>query len=353
MILLSFSFPFFPEQASTVAGEVDALYFFLLALSAFFALAVAAMVVYFAVKYRRRHEDEIPIQIDGHDLLELTWSIIPLFLAMGTFVWASKVFFTISRPPDNAVQMYVVGKQWMWKVQHPEGVREINQLHVPLGQPVKLLMATEDVIHSFYIPAFRIKADVVPGRYTSMWFTPTKVGRYHLFCAEYCGTKHSAMIGEVVVMEREEYQQWLAGGPSGGSMMSRGEKLFTELACATCHVGGGLQRGPSLANIAGKPVQLAAGGTVIADDNYIRESILNPAAKVVAGYQAVMPAFQGLVNEEGLMALLTYVKSLTPQQDGSAPAGAVVSAPGAGTPAPAATPSGSVPSGDQKKDHTP
>lgn len=353
MTPLSYSFPFFPQQASTVAGQVDALYFFLLGLSALFAVAVAATVVYFAIKYRRRHPDEVPHQIHGSDLLELTWSIIPLFLALGTFVWASKVYFTISRPPDNAMQMYVVGKQWMWKTQHPEGVREINELHVPLGQPVKLLMATEDVIHSFYIPAFRIKADVVPGRYTSMWFTATKTGRFHLFCAEYCGTKHSGMIGEVVVMEPEEYQQWLAGGPSGGSMVSRGEKLFSELACVTCHMGGGLQRGPSLANIAGKPVQLTGGATIIADDNYIRESILNPSAKVVAGYQPVMPAFQGLVNEEGLMALLTYVKSLTPQQDGSAPAGAVVPVTSVGAPATGSPAPGSVPSGDRKKEHTP
>lgn len=314
---LSISFPFFPPQASSVAGQVDGLYFFLLGLSAFFTVAVATTVVVFALKYRRTHSEQIPEQIEGNMLLELTWSIIPLGLALFTFAWATAVFFNISRPPDNAVQMYVVGKQWMWKVQHPEGVREINALHVPLGQPVKLLMATEDVIHSFYIPAFRMKADVVPGKYTSMWFTPTKPGTFHLFCAEYCGTKHSGMIGDVVVMEPAAYQQWLAGGPNTGSMVSRGEKLFTDLACVTCHLNGPSQRGPSLIGVPGKLVQLASGGTVIADDNYLRESILNPSARVVAGYQPVMPSFQGLVNEEGLMALLTYVKSLTPDQSGS------------------------------------
>lgn len=346
---LSLTFPFFPPEASSVAGQVDALYFFLLALSAFFTVAVATTVVFFAIKYKRTHADQVPEQIEGNILLELTWSIIPLGLALFTFFWSTAVFFNIARPPDNALQMYVVGKQWMWKVQHPEGVREINSLHVPLGQPVKLLMATEDVIHSFYIPAFRMKADVVPGKYTSMWFKPTKTGTFHLFCAEYCGTKHSGMIGEVVVMEPAAYQQWLAGGPSSGSMVSRGEKLFTDLACVTCHLNGPSQRGPSLINLPGKPVQLASGGTVLADDNYLRESILNPTAKVVAGYQPVMPSFQGLVNEEGLMALLTYIKSLTPEQAGAS-AGVAPAVGAAATPGTiSSTPAASAPAGKKDK----
>lgn len=344
LLPLSFNFPFFPPRASSVAGQVDALFFFLLGLSAFFTVAVASTVVFFALRYRRTHSEQVPTQIEGNMFLELTWSIIPLGLAMVTFFWATAVYFNISRPPDNAIQMYVVGKQWMWKVQHPEGVREINALHVPLGQPTKLLMATEDVIHSFFIPAFRLKADVVPGKYTSLWFKPTKVGRYHLFCAEYCGTKHSGMIGEVVVMDPAEYQQWLAGGPSSGTMASRGEKLFTDLACVTCHQSGPTQRGPSLIGVPGRPVQLAGGGTVMADDNYIRESILNPTLKVVAGYEPVMPSFQGLVNEEGLMALLTYIKSLTPDQPG--PTGAVPAAVGANPPS---TPAAAAP-GPGKKD---
>ncbi len=316
--------PLFPEQASTTAVQVDLLYGWLVALAAFFTLLVAALVIGFAIRYRRRSEEDRPAPIHGSIPLELTWTLIPLVLALITFAWGAKVYFNISRPPDNAMDVFVVGKQWMWKIQHLEGIREINELHVPVGRPVRLTMATEDVIHSFYVPAFRVKADVVPGRYTTMWFEPTKPGRYHLFCAEYCGTKHSAMIGSVIVMEPRDYQEWLAGGSSGGTLVSRGEKLFNELACNTCHQEGPSQRGPALSGLAGKMVALKGGGSVTADDNYIRESILNPSARIVDGYDPIMPVFQGLVSEEGLMSLLTYIKSLPAEgstESGAAPAG--------------------------------
>jgi cytochrome c oxidase subunit 2 len=214
--------------------------------------------------------------------------------------------------------VFVVGKQWMWKVQHMDGQREINELHVPVGRPVKLIMGSEDVIHSFYIPAFRVKADVIPGRYNVLWFQASEPGRYHLFCAEYCGTKHSGMIGSVVALEPHEFQAWLSGGPVTDSPVAAGEKLFQSLACNTCHVAGGQGKGPLLNNVFGHEVVLQSGEKVIADEAYIRESIVMPMAKVVAGYPPIMPPFQGMVTEEQLLQLIAYVKSLS--TPGGAPA---------------------------------
>ena len=325
--------PLFPEQASSAAPQVDALYGWCVALAAFFTLLVAVLVVYFAVRYRRRSEDEAPRAIHGSLPLELAWTFIPLVLALGTFYWGASVYFHLSRPPDDAMDVYVVGKQWMWKFQHPEGAREINELHLPVGRAVRLTMATEDVIHSFFVPAFRVKWDVVPGRYTTAWFQPTKVGRYHLFCAEYCGTKHSGMIGWVEVMEPTDYQNWLSGGSAGGTLVQQGERLFSELACQSCHLAGPTQRGPALTGLFGRTVQLKDGTTVTADNAYLRESVLNPTARVVAGYDPIMPVYQGLVNEEGLMAIVTYIKSLTPEGGAGGPSAGQVPS-GGGTVAP-------------------
>jgi cytochrome c oxidase subunit II len=307
--------PLFPQQASVQAGQVDAIYFFMVAVTAFFGLLIATLIVIFAVKYRRRHDDEVGVAIHGSLALELMWTIIPFFIAMGMFAWGAKVFFDLTRPPAGAMEIFVVGKQWMWKVQHASGQREINQLHVPIGRPVKLIMGSEDVLHSYYIPAFRVKADVIPGRYNTMWFEATRPGTYHLFCAEYCGTKHSGMIGNVVAMEPAEFQTWLDGGASQESPVAAGQKLFTSLACVTCHTGESGARGPSLAGVAGHEVELQGGAKVIADDAYLRESIVNPAAKIVNGYQPLMPTFQGMVTEEQLLQLIVYLKSL------NAPAG--------------------------------
>src|SRR3954469_17750812 len=226
---------FFPEVASTMAPRVDALYLFLVGLTAFFSILIATLVVVFAVKYKRRSPNEIGARIHGGMALEITWSVIPLFICLGIFVWASGIFFAMARPPAETMNVYVVGKQWMWKFQHLDGQREINELHVPVGRDVKLITTSEDVIHDLFVPAFRIKADVIPGRYVSIWFRATKPGRYHLFCAEYCGTRHSGMIGEVVVMEPSEYQTWLSGGAQEGSLADAGGKLFQDLACNTCH----------------------------------------------------------------------------------------------------------------------
>jgi cytochrome c oxidase subunit II len=305
--------PLFPESASTMASRVDALYFFLLAISGFFSLLIAGLIVFYAVKYRRRSPDAIGANIHGGLALELTWTIVPFLITMVIFVWGASVFFAMSRPPDETLNIYVVGKQWMWKFQHLDGQREINELHVPVGRAVKLIMTSEDVIHDVFVPAFRVKADVVPGRYTSLWFQPTVPGRYHLFCAEYCGTRHSGMIGEVVVMEPAAYQTWLSGGAAEGSLASAGAKLFQDLACITCHRPDAQGRGPVLEGLFGKAQTLQTGEMIVVDEAYVRESILNPGAKITAGFQPIMPAFQGLVTEEQLLALIEYVKSLQTQ----------------------------------------
>jgi cytochrome c oxidase subunit 2 len=315
------NFPFFPQQASVQAGQVDALYFFMVAVTAFFSLLIAALIVLFAVKYRRRDDSEIGEAIHGSLALELLWTIIPLGIVMVMFAWGAKVFFDAYRVPAGAMEVFVVGKQWMWKIQHMDGQREINELHVPVGRPVKLIMGSEDVIHSFFIPAFRVKADVIPGRYNTLWFQATKPGRYHLFCAEYCGTKHSGMIGSVIAMDPEDFQAWLGGGPVVDSPVAAGAKLFQDLVCITCHQAGAQQRGPVLTNLFGSRVELQGGSSVIADEAYLRESILNPQAKIVAGYLPVMPTFQGLVTEEQLLQLIAYVRSLSQPGGAQGPAG--------------------------------
>jgi cytochrome c oxidase subunit 2 len=303
-------FSLFPEQASTMAGRVDALYFALVGISAFFSVLIAGLIVYFAIKYRRRSPDSVGVGIHGSLALELAWSGLPFLITMGVFVWGASVFFAMSRPPDETLNIYVVGKQWMWKFQHLDGQREINELHVPVGRPVKMIMTSEDVIHDFFVPAFRVKADVIPGRYTSIWFQPTKPGRFHLFCAEYCGTRHSGMIGQVVVMDPSEYQTWLSGGSPEGSLASAGAKLFADLACNTCHRPDAQGRGPVLEGLFGNTVTLQSGETITVDEAYVRESILTPSARIAAGFQPIMPTFQGIVTEEQLLELIEYVKSL-------------------------------------------
>jgi cytochrome c oxidase subunit 2 len=320
---------FFPTAASTYAGQVDALYFFLVAVSAFFTILIALLVVVFAVKYRRRHDTEVGAGITGSHSLELLWTVIPLGITMVMFFWAASIYFEIYRVPRGAMEVYITGKQWMWKAQHPDGRREINELHVPVGRSVKLIMGSEDVIHSFYIPAFRMKMDVVPGKLTNVWFQATKAGRYHLFCAEYCGLNHSGMIGSIVAMEPADFQVWLAGGAGAteGSPAQIGEKLFADLACNTCHRDDAQARAPQLKGAFGHTIHLADGSTTVMDENYIRESILNPQAKIVAGFQPIMPTFQGIVTEEQVLQLIAYIRSLASAQ----------------APAPAPPPSGQTP----------
>lgn len=299
-----------PEQASTMAPEVDALFFTLVALSVFFAGLIFILILVFAIRFHRRSEDEQPRPILGDIRLELTWSLIPAVLALGVFVWSTVLFFKIQTPPKDALEVYVVAKQWMWKLQHPSGKREINSLHIPVDQPVRLTMTSEDVIHDFFVPAFRVKMDVLPGKYTSMWFEASKPGTYHLFCAEYCGTEHSKMIGSVIAMEPADYEAWLEGGQRGETMAQAGERLFQLYACHTCHKPNSGGRGPVLNGLYGSRVSLQSGAKVTADEAYLRESIVNPNAKMLVGYKPLMPTFAGQIGEEGILQLIAYIKSL-------------------------------------------
>jgi cytochrome c oxidase subunit 2 len=340
----------FPPQAATNALEVDLLYFFMVALCGVIAVAVVAIMIYLGLKYRRSPENTVGADIHGSTTLEIVWSVIPFFIVMGIFAWGTSLYFKLSVPPANATEMFVTGKQWMWKIQHMNGRREINNLHVPIGKPIKLTLASEDVIHSFYVPAFRVKADVVPGRYSTMWFEATETGVFHLFCAEYCGTEHSRMIGSVTVMDPADYEKWLVtGNPSpvdvaagtasgaagaiataaaataggvagGGTPVEIGAKLFQEKACFTCHLTqpGGI--GPILVNVPGHEVELQTGEKIVADDAYLRESILTPMAKTVKGFPPAMPTFQGQLTEEQVMALIAYIKSLGGNAPGAAAA---------------------------------
>jgi len=304
-------FPLWPDQASSFAKDVDNLYIFLIILCGAVSVGVFLTIFYFAIKFRRRPDNEIAQDYEPPKLLEVMWIAVPSVIFMGLFVWGSWLYFHLARVPDDALDIYATGKQWMWKFQHPSGQREINALHVPVNRPVKITMASEDVIHSLFFPYFRTKADVLPNRYRTMWFQATKTGRYHIFCAEYCGTLHSGMIGWVEVMEPADYQKWLAGGTEG-SMASQGEQLFQKYACNTCHTNDATGRGPVLAGLYGKDITLSNDTVVKADDNYIRESILNPQAKTAKGFQPIMPTFQGQVSEDDLMKLLAYVKSIGP-----------------------------------------
>ena len=304
-------FRLFPEQASTLAPGVDLLYFFLLGVSVFFTVLIAALIVYFSIKYRRGNTQVDRTPSRGHALsMEIAWMVVPFVISMTIFGWGAALYFSAYRPPAGAMEVRVVAKQWMWKFQHPSGRREINTLHVPLGQPVKLTMISEDVIHSLYVPAFRIKRDVLPGSYSACWFEATRTGEFHLFCAEYCGTDHSRMTGSVVVMEPSEYEAWLGGGKNELPAVA-GKRLFEELRCVTCHQPeGGTVRCPPVVGLFGREVKLAGGATVTADEDYLRESILRPSAKVVAGFQPLMPSFDGQVDEEQLIQLIAYIKSL-------------------------------------------
>ncbi|MBA3531496.1 MAG: cytochrome c oxidase subunit II [Ardenticatenales bacterium] len=299
--------PFFPEQASTHAGRIDLLFLFLLVLTIFFTALVAVGIVYFAVRYRRRHADEIPPQTTGNTRIEVGGMVGLLGLSMVAFFWGAWLFVDLQQPPANTLEIYVIAKKWMWKYEYADGQQSINDLYVPVGQPVKLTMTSQDVIHSYFVPAFRVKQDVLPGRYTTLWFEATETGTYHLFCAEYCGTNHSRMVGSVIVMEPAEYEQWLAGG-SGAS--ADGEELFTSLGCASCHQTSGQGPGPSLVGVFGETVTLQGGETIEADATYIRTSILDPTAHVVEGFEPIMPTYEGQVTEEQLLRLLNYIQSL-------------------------------------------
>ncbi|HEV2210342.1 MAG TPA: cytochrome c oxidase subunit II [Verrucomicrobiae bacterium] len=307
------TFPILPEQASKVAEQTDNLYWGLLCISAAVCLIVFVPMACFLFKYRNgKPADRTPLHLPELKI-ELTWTLVPLLIFMCFYVWGAQNYFQVERPPPNALNIDVVGKQWMWKVQHPEGNREIDELHVPLGRMVKLTMTSEDVIHDLYLPAFRIKQDVVPGRYTTEWFKAAKLGSYHLFCSEYCGTSHSLMVGHVIVLTPAEYQAWLTKGQPGSTLAQSGENLFRELGCSGCHVGKSVVRAPPLEGLFGKPVPLSDREVVTADEGYLRDSILYPAKQIVAGYTNDMPSFRGKVSEEELLQIIAYIKSLGSQ----------------------------------------
>ncbi|HEX3663323.1 MAG TPA: cytochrome c oxidase subunit II [Acidobacteriaceae bacterium] len=306
------NFAIFPPEASTIAPYADALYFFLIFISVIGLAAVAILVVTFSIRYRQERNPHAT-QIEGSTLLEATWTIIPLILFMICFVWGALLYFRIYSPPANAMNIYVVGKQWMWKAEHPTGQHEINALHIPVGRPIQLTLISQDVFHSFSVPAFRVKREVIPGRYNTVWFEATKPGVYHLFCTQYCGTLHSQMIGWVYAMTPEDYQAWAAGSTSGHSLAQSGERLFASLGCNSCHNSGPNAHGPNLAHIYGARVQLKDGQFVIADSAFLRDTILNPTLHELAGYAPIMPTYQGQVSEEGLIDLVEYIRRLDSQ----------------------------------------
>ncbi len=303
-------FPLFPEQASTLAGWVDGVFFYALALTVFFTTLICFLILFFAIKYRRGSPASRANPVNHNTPLEVFWIGVPLALAMILFFASTYVYYHLIQYPADASEIYVLGKQWMWEVQHPEGRREINSLHVPVGRPFRLTMTSQDVIHSFYVPAFRVKQDVVPGRFSSLWFEATKPGTYHLFCAEYCGTLHSGMIGEVVVMEPSAFQEWLQSGAEKESMAAEGGKLFRQYHCSGCHGANSSVRAPMLDGIYGHSVALQSGAVVTADERYIRDSILLPQSQVAAGYEPVMPTFEGQINEGDLLKIIAYIKSI-------------------------------------------
>jgi cytochrome c oxidase subunit 2 len=335
IVMQSAPFPLWPEQASTFAWQVDALFVYILLICLFFGVGSVAAVIYFALKYREKKKFAVPDPIHGSDLLEIVWTGIPFVLALTIFVFGTAVFYQLyTMPADGAsMEISVVGKQWMWKFQHSTGQREINELHIPVGRKVKLTMTTEDVLHDVYIPAFRTKADVVPGRYTYLWFEATKPGKYRLYCAEYCGLNHSGMGGWVYVMEQRDFDNWLSGNAANMSPVEAGKELFqAKLQCASCHLDNGAGRGPKLTGIVGKPQKLNTGESVTVDETYLRESILNSQAKVVDGYTPIMPTFKGQINEEQLLSLIAYIKSLSGDASGAAPATSAAPAPPAARP---------------------
>jgi cytochrome c oxidase subunit 2 len=299
----------FPAEASTIAPYTDALYFFLVAISLVGLVFVTALIFYFSIRYRR-DKNPVATQIEGSTILEATWTIIPLALFLVVFVWGGLLYFRIYNPPSNSMNIYIVGKQWMWKAEHPGGQHEINALHVPIGQPIQLTMISQDVFHSFSIPDFRVKREVIPGRYSTVWFQATDAGTYHIFCTQYCGTLHSGMIGEVTAMAPADYKKWLDESTSGTSLAQNGERLFASMGCNACHSGNAAARGPSLAGVYGSKLTLTDGSQVLVNDAYLRDAILNPSQHVTAGYAPIMPTYQGQISEDGLIDLVEFIKQL-------------------------------------------
>ena len=304
-----------PDQASTIAPGVDHLLYAVTAVTAGVGMAIFVTMIVLGIRYREgssapRAEDVPAAQARARRRVEIAWTLTPLLLFLGAFAWGARLYVLRAHAPADAMEIFVVARQWMWKLQHPGGQREINELHVPRGEPIKLVMTSEDVIHSFFVPAFRLKQDVLPDRYTELWFTPTQTGRFHLFCAEYCGTDHARMGGDIVVMEPADFARWLVAHNAGADMATRGEARFREYGCSGCHGENAVVHAPNLAGVYGKPVPLADGTTVLADERYLRDSILLPLKEVAAGYEPIMPSFAGKIGEDDILDLIAYIKSL-------------------------------------------
>ena len=307
------SFPLLPEQASTYAAHVDPIFWFLTIFVGAFAIGLSLVLVVLGLKYK-----QVPGSgrktVRVHNMAaELGYAAVVGVIAVAIFFWGAHVYTEYAYAPDNTLDINAIGKQWMWKMQHPNGMREVNELHIPVNRPVKLTMTSQDVIHDFYLPAFRVKQDVLPARYTTLWFEATKEGSYPLFCAEYCGTEHSSMVGTVHVLKAEDYQEWLSGG-AALTPAAAGEALFNQMGCVTCHASGDASRGPILNGIFGKEATVKVGGkteTVTVDEEYLRESIISPALKVVDGYSPLMPAFKSQLSDEDVVNLIAYIKSLS------------------------------------------
>jgi cytochrome c oxidase subunit II len=309
-----------PTAASAFAGKVDVLLWTMTAVTGTVAAGIFILLVVFAIRYRRaavvnRTLSRSPATRRRQRALEYTWIAVPLAIFIGFFVWAAALYFNYESPPRGALEIYVVARQWMWKLEQPNGRREIDELHVPRGRPVKLIMTSQDVIHSFFVPGFRLKRDVVPGMFTILWFTPTVNGEYHLFCSEYCGTDHSRMGGRVVVMEPQAYAHWLASGNHEPSLATSGEAKFRAFGCSGCHSAGAAVHAPDLANLYGRTIPLANGQFVQVDERYLRDSILLPGSELAAGYPNIMPSFAGRVSEQDLLELIAYIKSMAPRAD--------------------------------------
>ena len=275
---------------------------------------MVGLLVIYAIRYRAASTVDRGNLAEKSWVIEIGWTAATLLVFFGLFLWGADLYVRLYSPPDNAFRIYVVGKQWMWKLQYPDGQREINSLHVPLGRPVQLIMTSEDVIHDFAVPALRIKHDVLPGRYDTIWFQATEAGTYHLFCTQFCGTDHASMTGSVTVMSEPDFARWLAGQSSDGTLAAQGRSLFIQDGCDGCHSGRGTVRAPSLAGLFGSPVPLADGRVVKADEGYIRDSILFPQRQLVAGFAPVMPSFAGRIGEEDLLKLVAYIKSLKAEE---------------------------------------
>jgi cytochrome c oxidase subunit 2 len=300
---------FFPQQASKSAHSVDEFLYFLVAVTGSVGLLVAFLLIYFSVRYRRRPNQGPPPPTGTHYGLELFWTLTPLPIFVVMFVWGAMLYFDAFRAPDDATVIYGQGKQWMWKFQHPEGQREINELHVPAGRPIKVVLTSEDVIHSFFVPDFRVHIDVLPERYTEVTFEPTRPGDYHLFCSQYCGTNHAGMIGWVRVMKPDDYQRWLESRAEG-SLALEGRKTFLKYRCVSCHSADESARAPVLEELFDSRVRLRDGTSVVARERYLHDHILHPGQQVVEGWENIMPPYQGQISAQEVVELIEFIKSL-------------------------------------------